>query len=123
MPSADQHRKKVENNRAFLATISRDEFTEWAVVVAFYTAVHLLERVRAASGHGDSFSHDDRSSYVLHEHITVHEQYHELLNASMLARYRSRGDFFAHFQPDTLDSGLLLYLTEIEKYVAERLGT
>ena len=47
MPSADQHRHKAERNRKFLDSISREEFPEWVVVGAFYTAVHLVERLRA----------------------------------------------------------------------------
>jgi hypothetical protein len=45
MPSADQHRRKAESNRRFLASISLDDFPDWVVVAAFYTAVHVVERL------------------------------------------------------------------------------
>lgn len=54
MPNQDQHRKKAESNRKFLASISLDDHPDWVVVAAFYTAVHLVERLRALAGEGDS---------------------------------------------------------------------
>lgn len=122
MPSADQHRQKAESNRQFLATIPLNGFPDWVVVVAFYTAVHLVERVRAASGDGHSTDHDGRLSYVQSMHPNIHTAYHQLQNASMLARYQSRGDFFNQFQPDQVRDLLVgRYLAEIEKYVGDRL--
>ena len=81
MPSADQHRIKAERNRRFLATIPLDDFPDWVVVAAFYTAVHLIERLRAAAGDGDSISHEDRLDYVQHRLPALHSAYHILQNA------------------------------------------
>lgn len=122
MPSASQHRIKAETNRKFLATISLDDFPEWVVVVAFYTGIHLVERLRAAGGDGHSKDHDDRLTYVQNVHPSIHTAYHQLQNASMLARYQSRGDFFNQFQPGQVADLLVgRYLAEVEKYVADRL--
>lgn len=33
MPSQDQHRRKAESNRKFLATISLDDYPDWVVVL------------------------------------------------------------------------------------------
>jgi hypothetical protein len=124
MPNASKHRLKVESNRKFLATISCDDYPEWAVVVAFYTAVHLVERLRAASGDGDSTSHEDRLSYVQQVHPQIHTSYYQLQNASMLARYQARSDFFKQFQPEQVTELLInKYLVQIEQYVVNRLDS
>jgi hypothetical protein len=118
MPSADQHRKKAESNRKFLDTISLDDYPDWVVAVAFYTAVHLVERLRAISGHGDSTGHEDRMAYVQEFHAAIHTAYHVLQNASMLARYQSNATFFGQFQRETIAERLVgVYLLEIENYV------
>ncbi len=118
MPSADQHRKKADSNRRFLESIHLDEFPDWVVVAAFYTAVHLVELLRAAGGEGHSTAHDDRLAYVQHRHPDIHTAYHVLQNASMLARYQSRAEFFAQFQPEDVREKIVdRYLSEIERYV------
>src|SRR5262245_1358951 len=98
MPNKDQHRRKAEANRRFLGTISLDDFPDWVVVAAFYTAVHLVEQVRAAIGDGDSVNHEDRLAYIQERHPGIHTAYHQLQNASMLARYQSNSAFFAQLQ-------------------------
>ena len=122
MPSADQHRKKAEKNRALLALVSPNDYPDWVVVIAFYTAVHLVERLRAASGDGHSRDHADRLAYVHMHHSTIHTAYYQLQNASMLARYQSNADFFRQFHADEVTTILIdRYLTAVEKYVKERL--
>ena len=119
MPTADQHRVKAESNRKFLATIPLDDHPDWVVVAAFYTAVHIAERLRAASSHGDSRGHGDRLLYIQREHRAIHTHYHVLQNASMLARYLSNADFFAQFQPDEVMEQLIARrLVPIEQYAA-----
>ncbi|MFI5382158.1 MAG: hypothetical protein ACHRHE_22915 [Tepidisphaerales bacterium] len=121
MPTASQHHKKAEINRRFLATISIDDFPDWVVVVAFYTAVHLVEELRAASGEGDSTDHEDRLAYIQHKHPTIHTAYHILQNASMLARYASNAAFFAQFQREVIVERIIgQCLVEVERYVYSR---
>lgn len=123
MPKASEHKTKAEHNRRFLDGIAVEHFPDWATVVAFYTAVHLVERVRAASGDGHSQDHDGRLSYVANVHGEIHTAYHILQNASMLARYQSRGDFFSQFQAEDVQQRLIAeFLAAIESYVAGRLG-
>jgi hypothetical protein len=122
MPSADQHRRKAEHNRKFLDSIALDDYPDWVVVVAFYTAVHLVEWLRAASGDGDSTDHEDRLLYVQLRHPEIHTAYHILQNASMLARYQSNAAFFAQFQRETIAERILgEYLPAIQKHVEDRL--
>lgn len=107
MPSADQHRNKADRNRDFLNSIDRDQFPDWVAVVAFYTAVHLVERLRAKAGDGDSTSHEDRLNYVQHRLQEIHSPYQILQNVSMLARYQSVADFFNQFQPEDVQKKLV----------------
>lgn len=122
MPSADQHRNKAEGNRKFLATISLDDHPDWVVVTAFYTAVHLAGRLRAASGDGDSRGHEDRLTYLQDRHPDIHGPCYVLQNASMLARYQSYSDFYAQFDPYNIPDRILVRLVAIEVYVATQLG-
>jgi hypothetical protein len=52
MPSASEHRAKYDHNRRFLNTGLAATEPEWAAVVAFYAAVHLIERLAAAEPRG-----------------------------------------------------------------------
>jgi hypothetical protein len=116
MPSADQHRHKAERNREFLDTISREEFPDWVVVAAFYTVVHIVERLRAAAHEGHSENHGDRQRYVEERHRTIYPAYKILQNASMLARYQSMGDFYRQLDAETVERLILTRLDEIERY-------
>jgi len=121
MPSADQHRNKAERNRNFLNSISLTDYPEWVTVAAFYTAVHLVERLRAAASDGDSTSHEDRLNYVQHFMPSeFHSAYHILQNVSMLARYQSTADFFAQFQPQEVAEEIVAKrLALIEQYTTD----
>jgi hypothetical protein len=46
MPNSPHHRDKANHNRAFLNSIAVSQYPDWVTVAAFYTAVHLVERLR-----------------------------------------------------------------------------
>lgn len=118
MPSASQHRRKAASNRAFLNSVSLDDYPDWVVVAAFYTAVHLIEQLRAARGEGHSEGHEDRQSYVQAVHQSIHTAYHILQNVGWLARYASMADFYNQLQrEDVRDRVVGQYLAQIEQYV------
>jgi hypothetical protein len=86
-------------------------------VVAFYTAVHLIERLRALDG-SHSTDHQTRLIYVQSNHRPIHDDFKQLYNASLLARYDSNSDFFAKFANSDVKTVLIdQHLTAIEKYV------
>lgn len=117
MPTADQHRVKVAGNRKFLATIPLHDHPDWVVTVAFYTALHVVDQLRAALGHGHSRGHTDRRAYIQQHHPKIHPHYHILENGSLLARYESNSDFFARYQPQEITDDLLaVRLMSIENY-------
>jgi hypothetical protein len=85
MPSADDHQRQADHNLRFLATIDTDEFCDWMAVVAFYVAVHLVEKLRAAVGE-HSADHPDRNEFVRAHHHPIHVYYRDLYNISLLVR-------------------------------------
>jgi hypothetical protein len=117
MPNPSQHQNKAKNNREFLDTFDWDKHPDWATVVAFYTAVHLVERLRALDGQ-DSENHQDRLRYVQLSHREIHYEFHELLNASKLARYEANSVFHNQLSNDQIINIVIgKWLVAIEKYV------
>jgi hypothetical protein len=86
MPSADEHQRQADHNTLFLETIDPDEFIDWLVVVAFYIAVHLVEKLRTLRNE-HSVDHVDRNSFVIEHHPTIQVYFRELYNLSRIARY------------------------------------
>jgi hypothetical protein len=117
MPTPKQHQQKADDNRAFLNAILSTGPPEWVATVAFYTAVHLVEKLLAYSGN-HSKNHEERGSAVRKDFRQIYSQYHELFNNSLIARYGTSGKFSM-----TLDKTKQLlvndYLAKIEKFVAE----
>ncbi len=85
-------------------------------IVAFYTAVHLVEKLRAYVGE-HSNDHQERSGAVRRNYKPIQTAYHELFNNSLIARYSSCGKFtltIAQVKSLLVDQ----YLVAIEKYVS-----
>jgi hypothetical protein len=116
MPKPQQHQDKAEHCREFLSTID-DKFSDWKAVVGFYTALHLVEKLRAYEG-DHSNSHDERDAYVRKNHRKIYNAYHQLFNASLDARYKTLSAFSIpseQVQKKLIDT----YLVEIEDYVTD----
>lgn len=123
MPTAEQHRRKAERNRDCLAAIDVDQFADWAATIAFYAAVHLVERHRAYFGHGHSTNHTDRENYVRVHCRSIYADYDDLRTASRLARYDSNSAFFGVYQPDDVRDELIgVHLAAVAAFVAAALG-
>jgi hypothetical protein len=86
MPTAEEHQRQADHNLEFLSTIDQDEFCDWFTTVAFYVAVHLVEKLRALRNE-DSADHTDRNAFVLDEHPEIHVYFRELYNLSRTVRY------------------------------------
>jgi hypothetical protein len=115
MPKPKQHQEKADHCRKFLATIG-DDYSDWRSIVAFYTALHLIEKLRGYEGE-HSTSHDDRDAYVRRSHRKIYNSYHQLFNASLDARYKTLGAFSISAE-DVQKVLIDTYLTEIETHVA-----
>jgi hypothetical protein len=118
MANPKQHQEKADHNRSFLNSLGDDGFCDWMAVVAFYVAVHLVEKLRAYEGK-HSTDHVDRNAAVRQQHRPIHTPYHELFNWSLIARYKTPGCFS---MPAATVRSVLVgnYLTQIEKYVADQ---
>ena len=118
MPTQSQHRTKARGNRDFLSEIDPSARSDWAVVVAFYTAVHLVEQVRAVGGE-HSKNHKDRIDYLGIHHRAIAAQFYMLYSASRLSRYDSNADFYAQFANADIQAVVIDgWLAAVETYVA-----
>ena len=119
MPTAAEHLAKATHNRRVLALLDLPRAADWAAVVAFYSALHQVERLTALDGlhlerHPDRFdylwSHADHSQIVI--------DYRKLAEAAHVARYQPLAWFARHF-PATYVRRTLIdsHLVAVEKYV------
>lgn len=123
MPTASQHAGKVVRNRAFLATIDPAAHPEWAVTVAFYSAIHSVEQFRHHRGDGNSADHGDRQDYVPRRAAAIRTPFTGLKRASSLARHEPVADFFQQFSADDVrDTVLAAWLVAVETYVAAEIA-
>lgn len=122
MPNSAEHRAKYELNRAFLDTGLATTQPEWAAVVAFYAAVHLIERLAAVEVRGPVHhrTHGEREAYILRhrQHRILLRDYRKLQEASELSRYFTLHAFRSMYTAPTVQSQLVdAHLAAIEQYV------
>lgn len=67
MPTPDQHRQQAEHNKAFIRDLDTTPYLDWAVTVAFYTALHLVEWFLTSKGHTGRRAHQLRDAYISRE--------------------------------------------------------
>ena len=122
MPNSAEHRAKYELNRAFLDTGLAAIQPEWAAIVAFYAAVHLIERLAASEPRGPvhSRTHTERIRYLSRhrQHSALIGDYRLLQEASELSRYYTLHSFRSMYTAATVQSQLIdTHLVAIEQYV------
>lgn len=122
MPNSAEHREKYLANRLFLDTANNGAplstlDASWAATVAFYAALHLVDRLAARSNLHPS-SHADRLRFVAQHHRAIFAPYNDLKVASEVARYGTRNQFTRAY-PDTVVQHVLIdqHLVAIENYV------
>jgi len=90
----------------------------WAAVIAFYTALHLVESLASQEGCRNA-DHKQRDRYLADhpEHCEIHEAYGNLHFAAHQARYGSIGAFARQFAGKAVEKTLInKHLADIEKY-------
>ena len=114
MPSKEAHEEQVRRNKQLIAYPNFDTKTcghnDWVVTVAFYTALHLVEREFAKIPY-DCRDHKDREECMITsggKFRDVLRDYKTLKAASMKTRYTC-----CVFSPDETDK-YLNYLNNIE---------
>jgi hypothetical protein len=125
MPTNAQHAVKADRNLAMLRDIDIAAHPEWAATVAFYRAVHLVDRLAALnpgrSLHPDN--HSAREQFVRSKHKTISADFNALHDAADLARYAATEDFAAAYPGTTVEDVLIeKRLRKIESYVSQMLG-
>ncbi len=125
MPTDQEHNDKVLDNRTFLALNGGlvNVNPRWAAVVAFYEAVHLVERLAAHDG-VDNKRHTGNNSRQLY--LSAHPRHHVLLadltalrSASEDARYESLPTFDTAWPPQDIQAILIdIHLANVRQYVS-----
>jgi hypothetical protein len=124
MPSSAEHQEKYAENRRFLDANGGLAANEpvWAAVVAFYAALHLVERLAARQNlhHTQGGAHGARRDYLkAHlQHRAILLPYRALHLASEIARYHTLNRFRQAYSPAMVQSLLIdTHLVAIERHV------
>ncbi len=118
MAIKDVHYDKYKSNRELLKVdvfeLDSSEHLDWAITIAFYGALHLVEKKLYEVSSKHSNNHQDRKMNILttKELQPISSQYHALYIQSMRARY----DCCSFTKQDA--SKALQLLNEIEKTVS-----
>lgn len=122
MPSSAEHRDKHAANRRLLDTGNNGAPLStldgcWAAIVAFYAALHLVDRLAARLNYHPG-NHPDHLAFVSRQHRPIFTAYNTLKTASEIARYGTLNQFSHAFQDTTVQDVLIdVRLVSIENYV------
>ena len=96
MPSAFEHLRQAERNESLYREIcqlhtSEPEYTEWEIVVLFYSVVHHIEAYRDMREGRHSDNHSQRNRYIreTEEFREIWPAYSYLYRLGINARYES----------------------------------
>lgn len=116
MPTAEQHWRQAQHNKAFVQSFDLDTspYLDWVVTAIFYTALHFVEwflKTRGLVGHRD---HQLRDAYIarMSELRTIYADYTELKFQSEASRYEC-----ARFTPGMVKDDILPRLAHIETHI------
>lgn len=122
MPNSAEHDTKFRFNRDFLDTGLVSANPEWAAVVAFYAAVHLVERLGAAERRRPIHheNHVLREDYLSRhrQHRVLYVDYMALKDSSITSRYGTVRQFQTQYPSGVVQAQLIdVHLAAIERYV------
>ena len=86
MQTESEHLAQAISNEKFLNDVDDARFPDWAVTVAFYTSLHLVNRVTARDEVNIS-SHSDRNKYLMTNYRPLWKLYEPVYILSIKARY------------------------------------
>ncbi len=116
MPLDNSLRKRAEHNERFLETfsITHSPYLDWAVIVAFYTAVRYVD---AYFYPRRPFDHGERLRWIEEDPRTrpIRREYRELYNESRGARYE-----LVTFTPAQVDRLLRNTLSRIKTHMTRQ---
>jgi hypothetical protein len=106
MPSSAEHKEKAQQHLDFLH--SGHVTPEWAAIVAFYAALHLVERLCACENLHIANHHDRLAWLNKHaKHKAIHADFVALYDASRVARYGTCSQFKKAYPGDTIKKELI----------------
>src|SRR5262245_17056165 len=92
MPSSAEHKEKAQQHLDFLHSGALTP--EWEAIVAFYAALHLVERLCACENLHIANHHERLSWLAKHaKHRAIHPDFLALYDASLVARYGTCSQF------------------------------
>lgn len=107
MPNRDDHLAQAVHNRAFYDSINRELYTDWAIIVIFYAALHYIDAFLATVPYPPIHPgrHDVRDNSVrdLAQLRPIYSEYRTLKDQSRTARYYPP----SHFTQNHLETSLL----------------
>ena len=90
MPLQPEHIAKAERNEKFAETVCKTKYYEWAITIIFYSALHYVDAVLAASGiHPENHTDRGDAMGVNPTLLRVREEYRLLETLSRNSRYRA----------------------------------
>ncbi len=118
MPEAVRHQSQVDHNKHLLGEalfrVDESSYPDWIVTIAFYAAMHSVDRELADLGLGDPRNHEVRRFLIRNRlgNSRIWGAYEALEEESRKARYEC-----VKFDPDRVKEALAL-LTRIESALA-----
>ena len=124
MPDANKHLQQAAENNEFLSTgFSNVDQPRWRAIVAFYTALHLLDALldRLVSSHPETHGERSKQIYALYRagrlDRRVRESYRTLEHLSRRARYLCEA-----IDLKDAEQAQKVHLPRIETYVRSSVG-
>lgn len=106
MPSSAEHKEEAQQHLDFLH--SAPLTPEWSAIVAFYAALHLIERLCACENFHITKHHDRLSWLSKHKvHRAIHADFVARYDASLVARYGTCSQFKTAYPGDTIKRQLI----------------
>lgn len=116
MPNQEKHLSIAKNNENFSEElVSAGRHLDWAVTSLFYASIHYLEAYLAARGR-HSASHRMRDSAIVKDPSLepIYDEYNELKNDSIQARYFGYG-----FSPTEIETRVRPSINKIRTHISE----
>jgi hypothetical protein len=119
LPARDDHLQQARHNTAFLDSIDKRKYRDWAVTVTFYVGLHYIDAFLAHSANVHPPKHKQRDNLVasVKELRPIFADYSALKSGSFNARYMPPTSFTDGDVRRLIDQHLGRIKTEVAKYL------
>ena len=100
MPGTPVHINQAQHKEEFFLSFDRTVYSDWAITVLFYAALHYVDAFLAHVGIRNPGGHSNREQYIQSrpELQPIYNEYSRLKNRSASARYYAR-----RFSPEEIE--------------------